>query len=106
MSELLEQLQLPTPYTEETQYVKHLKEILAAAPEEKGDKICVTFKLSRDRHGELLRAVSNHGMTVTDILTLHIDQIIPVLQKAKPVDVAGYKRDKRTKPPRRRYENP
>jgi hypothetical protein len=34
-------------------------------------------------------------MTVTDILTLHIDQIIPVLEKAKPVDVPGYKKDKR-----------
>lgn len=40
-----------------------------------------------------------HGMTLTDVLTLHIDQVTPVLQKAKPVDVPGYKKDLRTKPP-------
>jgi hypothetical protein len=62
---------------------------------EKGDRLCMTFKISRDRHGELLAQVAKHGMTVTDILTLHIDQIIPVLEKAKPVDVPGYKKDKR-----------
>ena len=62
----------------------------------------MTFKLSRDRHGKLLAAVSKHGLTVTDILTAHVDQIIPVLLKAKPVEVPGYKRDLRTKIPRRR----
>jgi len=95
MSELIKQLQLPTEHSEETLFIKRMKETLAAAPVEKGDRLCMTFKISRDRHGELLAQVAKHGMTVTDILTLHIDQIIPVLEKAKPVDVPGYKKDKR-----------
>jgi hypothetical protein len=44
---------------------------------------------------------AKHGMTMTDLLTLHIEQIIPVLQKAKPIDVPGYKHDKRAAGPRR-----
>ena len=88
MSELVEQLQLPTEYSAETLYIKEMKEILAAAPEEKGDRLCMTFKISRDRHAELLKAVGRHDMTITDILTLHIDRIIPVLQKAKKVERA------------------
>jgi hypothetical protein len=95
MSELIKQLQLPTEHSEETLFIKRMKETLAAAPVEKGDRLCMTFKISRDRHGELLAQVAKHAMTVTDILTLHIDQIIPVLEKAKPVDVPGYKKDKR-----------
>jgi hypothetical protein len=95
MSELIKQLQLPTEHSEETLFIKRMKETLAAAPVEKGDRLCMTFKISRDRHGELLAQVAKHGMTVTDILTLHIDQIIPVLEKAKPVDVPGSKKDKR-----------
>lgn len=102
MSDLVRQLELPSDDSEETRYVKRLKESLAAQPEERGDRLCFTFKLSRDRHGKLLAAVSKHGLTVTDILTAHVDQIIPVLLKAKPVEVPGYKRDLRTKPPRRR----
>lgn len=100
MSELVEQLQLPTEYSAETLYIKEMKEILAAAPEEKGDRLCMTFKISRDRHAELLKAVGRHDMTITDILTLHIDRIIPVLQKAKKVNVPGYKKDRRLRPAR------
>jgi hypothetical protein len=99
MPNLLEQLTLPTDYSQETLYVKRMKETLAALPEEKGDRICVTFKLSRDRHGELLAQAARHGLTVTDLLTLHIDQIVPVLQKAKPIEVPGYKPDGRTQIP-------
>jgi hypothetical protein len=101
MSGLLKQLELPTEYTEETLYVKRLKETLAAHPDEKGDKLSYTMKISRDRHGAILAAAAKHGLTVTDILTLHIDQILPVLQKARPVDVPGYKKDLRTRPARR-----
>jgi hypothetical protein len=30
------------------------------------------------------------------------DDLLPVLMKAVPMDVPGYKKDKRTRPPRRR----
>jgi hypothetical protein len=39
---------------------------------------------------------------MTDVITLHIRQIIPVLQKARPVDVPGYTQDKRGANPRGR----
>ena len=60
------------------------------------------MKLSRDRHGKLLAAVDRHGMTITDLLVHYIDQVLPVLQRAKPVDVPGYKKDKRGANPRGR----
>lgn len=101
MADLLKQLELPSEFSEETLYVKRLKETLAAHREERGNKFSYTMKLSRDRHGKLLAAVDKHGMTITDLLTHYIDQMLPVLQRARPVDVLGYKKDKRTKPERR-----
>jgi hypothetical protein len=100
MSDLVHQLELPSDHSAETLYVKRLKEMLAAQGDERGDRLCFTFKLSRDRHGKLLAAASKHGLTVTDILTAHVDQILPVLLKARPVEVPGFKRDLRTRPPR------
>lgn len=97
MTSLVQQLELPNEASEETLYVKRLKETLAANPDEKGDRLCVTFKLNRARRGAFLAALVKHGMTLTDVLTHHIDQILPVLQKAVPVDVPGYKKDLRTK---------
>jgi hypothetical protein len=73
---------------------------VAAQDDERGDRLCFTFKLSRDRHGKLLAAASKHGLTVTDILTAHVDQILPALLRAKPVEVPGFKRDLRTRLPR------
>lgn len=96
------QLELPSEHSAETLYVKRLKEMLAAQSEDRGAKRCFTFKLSDDRHGKLLAAVSKHGLTVTDLLLAHIDQVLPVLLKAKPVDVPGFKRDLRTTPKRTR----
>ena len=88
-------LDLPTDLSEETLYVKRLKQTLAAQQDKRGDKLCYTMKMSRDRHGELLAAVDRHGMTITDLLVSYIDQVIPVLQKAKPLNVPGYKLDNR-----------
>ena len=44
-----------------------------------------------------MAAVDKHGMTITDVLTFLIDQVTPMLQRAKPVEVRGYTLDKRTK---------
>jgi hypothetical protein len=96
--EALKQLELPSEHTEETLWVKRLKEHLAAHPDERGNKVCYTIKMTRERHGRLLAAVDRHGMTITDLLTQYIDQVLPVMQRAKPVEVPGYKKDKRTKP--------
>jgi hypothetical protein len=56
--------------------------------------------MTGERHGRLLAAVDKHGMTITDLLTQYIDQVLPVIQRAKPVEVTGYRTDKRTKPKR------
>jgi len=55
----------------------------------------------RDRHGMLLVAAVKHRLTITDIRTNHIDQVFPVLRKAKPVDVPEFKKELRTKLARR-----
>ena len=94
------QLTLPIDFSPETIYVVRMKEQLASREEEKGDRLSMTFKLKRDLHGKLLAAAAKHGVTVTDPLTLHIDQVLPILQKASPVEVHGYRRDLRTTPKR------
>ncbi len=58
--------------------------------------------MPRDLHGRILHSLVNHGMTLTDLLLLHATQVLPVLQSATPVEVPGWKIDKRTKRPRRR----
>ncbi len=88
-------------YKKETDIVLGMKLALIANPEPKGDRLCFTFKLSRDRHAKLLAAADKHDMTLTDLFRLHVDRLLPVLQKATPVDVPGYKKDGRTKPKRR-----
>lgn len=93
------QMELSSPESEETRYIRSIKEALAKLPAEKGDRVCVTFKLSRDRHGQLLAACAKQGITMTDLLTLYIDHILPKLQRAHPTTVPGYEPDKRTKPP-------
>lgn len=97
LMDLIKQLQFESEDSPETVTIRSMKEMLAKRPDPRGDKLMATFKISRDRHGELLAAVDRHGMTVTDVLTVYIDQIIPVLQRAKPIDVPGYIVDKRTK---------
>lgn len=101
MSDLLKQLELPSEHTEETLHVKRMKETLAGMPESRGDRISVVFKMRRDLHGQALAALVKHGMTMTDVLNLHIEQLLPVLQRAKAIEVPGYKRDMRTRAPRR-----
>ena len=101
MSDLVQQLELPSDYSAETLHVKRMKEQLVAYPKERGDQVCFTFKMSRARHAQLLAVVDRHDMTITDVLTLHVDQILPVLQKAKKVIVPGYSKDKRTNPGRK-----
>jgi hypothetical protein len=49
----------------------------------------------------LLVAAVKHRLTITDIRTNHIDQVFPVLRKAKPVDVPEFKKELRTKLARR-----
>jgi antitoxin component of RelBE/YafQ-DinJ toxin-antitoxin module len=98
--EPLNPMRLPTEHSEETLYIKRMKEALVTAPKEKGDRMCVTFKLDYYTLVKFRAAVTKHGMTMTDILTFHINQIIPVLGKAEPIEVSGYKRDRRTRPPR------
>jgi hypothetical protein len=93
---LIEQLAFPSEESKETVYVRRMKETLAAHPDPRGKKLTQNFKISADRHGELLAAVAKHGMTVTDVLTLYIDQVLPILQHAVPVEVPGYTLDKRT----------
>jgi hypothetical protein len=97
MSNLAEQLTLPSDHSEDTLFVKRLKESLAGNPQQRGDKLSYTMKISRDRHGKLLAAANKHGMTVTDLLIQYIDQVVPVLQRAMPVDVPGYVQDRRTR---------
>jgi len=97
MSEFIRQLSFSSDDSEETKFVRRMKEVLAAHPDPRGDKLVATFKVSRDRHGELMAAVDKHGMTITDVLTFLIDQVTPMLQRAKPVEVRGYTLDKRTK---------
>ena len=94
----MEQIILPSGHTDETLYVQRLKETLALRPSEPGKKFSFTMKLTRDRHGKLMAAVSKHGMTITDLLTPYIDAVTPILEQAVPVDVPGFKRDMRTKP--------
>jgi hypothetical protein len=95
MNDLIEQLSLPSNSQESTLYVKRLKETLAAYPNERGNKLSYTMKISRDRHGKILGAAAKHGMTVTDLITGFIDRVLPVLQQADPVEVPGYRLDHR-----------
>jgi hypothetical protein len=106
MSSLRPQPELPNEVSAETLYVKRLKEAIAASPfdEDEGARHCVTFKLGRDRHRAIVAALVRHGMTLTDLLTYHIDQILPVLQKAISIEVPGYKQDLRTKLARSRRQ--
>ena len=92
------QLELPQENAEDTEYVRRLKQTVVASGELKGNRACVTFKIDRQRHAELLRLCSKHGITMTDLLTVHIDRIMPILSRATPVEVPGYKVDKRTRP--------
>jgi hypothetical protein len=96
------QFELPIEFAEETLQVRRLKEMLANAPRDRGDRLCCTFKMTRERHGRFLAAAYKHGMTATDLFTLFVDQITPVLLKATPLEVPGYRRDLRTKLPRSR----
>ncbi len=96
MNDLIDNFNLPSDNSESTLYVRRLKETLAAYPAQRGNKLSYTMKISRDRHGKLLAAVTKHGMTITDLLTDYIDRVLPVLQRADPVDVPGYRLDHRT----------
>lgn len=98
------QFELPIEYAEETLRVRRLKQQLADAGEDRGDRLCVTFKMGRERHGRFLAAVVKHGMTATDLFNLFVDEITPVLLKATPMEVPGYKKDLRTKMPRSRRQ--
>lgn len=57
------------------------------------EPVCLTFKLDRKRYGKLHDAVFKHDLSTTYLLIFHIDQIIPVLQKAQPVVAPGYSND-------------
>ena len=102
MGTLIEQLELPSDYEAETRYVIQMKEKLAAQPENREVKATMVYKLPRELRGLFMAAVAKHGLTMTDVITLHIRQIIPVLQKARPVEVPGYAQDKRGANPRGR----
>lgn len=102
MEDQLNLLELPAEQSPETLYVQRLKEAVAGrGNEKKGDKLSFTMKMARNQHGALLAACARHGITITDLLTMHVEQILPVLQKARVVDVPGLKRDLRTTPARR-----
>jgi len=102
MGTLIEQLELPSDYEAETRYVIQMKEKLAAQPENREVKATMVYKLPRELRGLFMAAVAKHGLTMTDVITLHIRQIIPVLQKARQVEVPGYAQDKRGANPRGR----
>ena len=95
--DLIKQLAFESEESPETVTVRGMKEMLAKQPDPRGRKEILTMKISSDRKGELMSAVDKHGMTITDVLTIYIDQIIPVLQRAKPVEVPGYSQDQRIK---------
>jgi hypothetical protein len=99
---LVEQLELPGEYEAETRYVVQMKQRLAAKPDNKEVKASMVYKLPRELRGRFMAAVAKHGLTMTDVLTLHIENIIPVLQKATPKEVEGFTPDRRGAGPRGR----
>jgi hypothetical protein len=84
-------------FTDETEFVRLLKEAVVAKGALKGNRRSVTFKLDYQVHAALMGICDDHGITMTDLFTDYVDQAIPVLRKAAKVDVPGYKADKRTK---------
>jgi hypothetical protein len=107
MSDLVQQLRLPgDDHSEETKYVIRMKERLLAHPKERGDQICFTFKIPRALHGRLLSAVDDLDLAISDVLWLHLEDVLPLLQRAKNVPVRGWEKDHRLKPGRRRKKAP
>jgi hypothetical protein len=51
--------------------------------------------MTRARYGRFLSVLKPHGVTMTDLFTLYIEQIIPILEKARPVEVASFVPDDR-----------
>jgi hypothetical protein len=64
-----------------------MKERVAAQGDEKGDKVSFTMKMTRSRHALLLKYCRQQGITITDLLTVYVDDVLPVLMKAVPVEV-------------------
>ena len=63
MSEFIRQLSFSSDDSEETKFVRRMKEVLAAHPDPRGDKLVATFKVSRDRrrtHGRSGQARHDH----------------------------------------------
>jgi len=98
MPEILEQLTLPSEHSEETLWVMHLKERLVDQPVCRGDRLSYNMKIKREVHAKLMKYAAVHGITVADLLMDYIDKVLPVIMKAKPVNVPGYKKDLRTNP--------
>jgi hypothetical protein len=80
----------PSP---ETMYVRSLKEKWANREDfrpEHGTRM-VNFNVDATTRRRFTEALRSHGMSLTEVLTMVIEDLVPLFEKARPVTVDGYR---------------
>jgi hypothetical protein len=103
MPSLVPGFRSPDELSPETLYVRSLKEQWAKRGNRRVKGGSVVFRLDEEMRERFTKAVHSHQMSMTEVLTMYIEEVVPLFEKAKFITVDGYKPAKtgyRSKKPR------